>query len=448
MRTRPYQSAPHRHRLRGLTATVLSAALLSLLAALPAAPANAGAPTAAPSTTLPATISALSAGEVEKVLAEVPLSDLGAAQVTEALSKLPGLSTLPSGALSKTVESLMGKGATVGQLLEPTEVLTTLETELHKLLSLPELLALLKGQSLQTLLTGSLGALSASQLLDTLLGSSSEPQQLIGELLAAVNPTKLEGLLGSTLTGEPFSKTTVGSLASGLGVTVKEFSETLGSPLSETTMALTAPLTNGKTLGVLNGLEGIALTLLSPAGHESGKESESTGQGGSGGSSSGGSGGSGGTGGAGGAGATEKESSAPGGNGSGGSTTSGASSGTPGAVTVLLSDPLATPAPAAVQASPKAVGKLEILSHRVRGGLATIVVQVPAAGKISLGARGVRPVHRQASQAERLTLRTALTKAGASSLRKHRNHLQLRLTASFKPTGGPGSSAAVSVTFR
>jgi hypothetical protein len=42
---------------------------------------------------------------------------------------------------------------------------------------------------------------------------------LIGELLAALSPTELEGLLGSTLTGEPFSKTTVGELASSIGTT-------------------------------------------------------------------------------------------------------------------------------------------------------------------------------------------------------------------------------------
>ncbi|HXP98531.1 MAG TPA: hypothetical protein VN845_00530, partial [Solirubrobacteraceae bacterium] len=256
---------------------MLSASLVALLAALPTTPATASPPT--PSTTLTNPVSALPAGEVEKLLAGIPLSGLNATELAEALSKLPGLSTLPAGklkeALSKVVEGLTNKNATVGELLDSTETVPTLETELGSLLSLQELLelpTLLKGKSLTTQLTEALGSLHPSELLDKALSSDGTPEQLLTQLFASLD---LEPLLNTTLTGEPFDKTTVGELASKLGMTPATLDKELDTnttELPETATALTTPLTDGKTLGVLDGLDAVTLGLLNSPEGKSGKE--------------------------------------------------------------------------------------------------------------------------------------------------------------------------------
>jgi uncharacterized membrane protein YgcG len=407
--------------IRRLSAAALTISLIALLAAIPTTSAGARSTSAAPSFTPPAVVSGLPSGEVEKLLSEIPLGSLNVTQLTELLSKLPALGALPAGklneALTTTIESLVGKGATLGQLTNPAEVLPTLETQLNKLLSAPELLSLLKGQSLTTVLTSALGSLTSSQLLGSLLNSTSKPEQLIGQALAALNPEKLQTLLGSTLTGEPFAKTTVGELAGGLGITAGTLASDLGKTteqLPATALALTAPLTNGKTLGVLDGLGGLSLSLLGSSGQEKGSGREGGGSG-----------------------------SANGGQGSG---SSGGSGGSSGGTTLVVNNPLARQTAAASSGS-KAVGKIRILSHRVKGRVATIVVRVPAAGKLALGGSGVRSVRRETAEAERVTLRAVLTRAGVASLRKRHNRLWVKLKASFKQSGGPSSSATVTVNF-
>jgi hypothetical protein len=208
------------------------------------------------------------------------------------------------------------------------------------------------------------------------------------------------------------SQTTVGELAGHLGTTTQALAGSLGKTVEQlpaTAMALTAPLTNGKALGALNGLGGITLSLLN---------------GSKGGGSEGGPGG-------------------PGGSGSQGS----GGSGTSGATTVIVSTPLAqTAGQLAASRSARKVGKLKIINHRVKGRIATIVVQVPAAGKLALRGGGVKTVSRETSRSERITLRAILSRAGVSSLRKH-HRLRVKLTISFRPSSGPSSSATVTVTF-
>jgi uncharacterized membrane protein YgcG len=424
MHTQPHRGSTTGNAVvRRLSAAALCISLIALLAAIPTTSGGARSTSAAPSFTLPASVSGLPSGEVEKLLSEIPLGSLNATQLTELLSKLPALGGIEpvklKEALTTTVESLVGKGATLGQLTNPAEVLPTLETQLNKLLSVPELLSLLKGQGLTTVLTSALGSLTPSQLLGSLLSSASKPEQLIGQVLAAVNPEKLQTLLGTTLTGEPFAKTTVGELAGELGTTTGTLASAVGKTteqLPATALALTAPLTNGKTLGVLNSLGGLSLSLLGSSSQEKGSGREGGGSGSAtGGSGSQGSGGSGGTGG-------------------------------PSGGTTLVVNPLVRQAAAGRTAS-KTAGKIKILSHRVKGRVATIVVQVPAAGKLVLSGRGVRSVRRETAEGERVTLRTVLTRAGVASLRRRHNRLPVKLKASFKQAGGPSSSATVTVNF-
>ena len=133
-----------------------------------------------------------------------------------------------------------------------------------------------------------------------------------------------------------------------------------------------------------------------------------------------------------------------GGGGSGGSGGAGGSS--PGSTLVLLSVPGTAPGTPAAATAAK-VGKIKVLSHKVKRRQATLVVQVPAAGTLSTAGHGVRAVHRQASRAEKVTVHLALTGAGISALRRH-HVMRVPLKVSFAPVSGAKSSASVALQFR
>lgn len=395
---------PAGRRVRLLATLTLCSAVIALLAALPTVPARAS----SPSITTP------SPAEVESVLGQTPLETLNAEQLALALSQLPGLEGLEAGALkealTKAVEELVGKGATLEELLRGGEAASILQEKLAEALGLlaPQLEELLGGDP-QAKLDEALESAGVSELLGKLLGSSPEPQALIAQILAALNPERLEGLLGSLPAGEPFSKLNVEELAQQLETTPQALAEDLGKNLEElpgTTMALTAPLANGATLGVLNGAGGLTLGLIKGAGETLG--------------------GTGGT---------------PGG------TETVAATSNPGSTTVTIQHTTQAPATNAGLVGAKA-GRLKVISHRVRGNRATIVVQVPSAGKLSAGARRLRSIHRETAKAERVTLHPLLDRATASSLRRHHRRLEVALKVSFKQTGGPSSSATVPLLFR
>jgi hypothetical protein len=426
---------PHRYSFttsrhtQGLIAVTLTAALFALLAAIPTGWARAASPT--PSVTTIPVVEALTPTELDEVLATLPVGALNTTELNELLEKLPGIKGLvPSlglgglanlqTALSAAITDQVNKGDTLGQLLEPTGLPAMLGTELGKLLPL---LSTLLGGNPTTKLTEALGAQTPSELVDSLL--SANPSQLLSELATGLTPANLEALLQSLLgtkmqTG--FAPTTVEGAAEALGASTESLTTALDLPA--TTKALTAPLENGKTLSLLGGLGGLSLKLLS------GSESP-----GSGGSGSGGSGGS-----------SSGSGDSSSGEGPSGSNTPPVNAGT---TTVLVSVPPTQTAvqPATASASSAGKGGIKILSHRVRGKVLTLVVQVPAAGKIALGGAGVRSLRHEAAKAGRITLRTTLTRAGTASLRKLHNHLKVTVKASFKQTGGPSSSAKTTIVF-
>ena len=136
---------------------------------------------------------------MQEVLSEAPLKDLNTTQLSALLSQLPGLSTLQAKALqevlTKTIEGLSGKGGTLDQL--------------------------------------ALGSLEPNQVLGELLKQSSEPEKLLEQVLAAMSTDKLDALLGTTLAGEPFTKTTVEGLAGNLGTTSKGLAESLNTTTTQ-----------------------------------------------------------------------------------------------------------------------------------------------------------------------------------------------------------------------
>jgi hypothetical protein len=400
--------------MRRLLAVTITAAAIGALAALPTAPASASSPS----------ITALPPVDVETLLSETPLTALNTQQLSSVLSSLPGFGTVDAAtleeALDKTIQKLSGKGDTLGELLEPSTVVPTLTNSLKEALGpLAPLLETLLGGNPATKLTEALGGTGGSELIAKLLDVTAEPQALIAQILAALSPEKLEALLGSSLSGEAFSKATLAQLASELETTTQSLDEGLGQTLQElpeTAMALTAPLSNGTELSILDGVKGLVLGLL---GQPNGGTEGAGGNGGNG--AGGGNGGQGGSGG------------------------SGAGGGpNPAGTTLIVENPTPQTQSSTAGAASVTPGKLKVLGHHIKGRVITILVQVPSAGKLAMGGKGVRSIRHETAKAERVTLRATLTKAAASSLRK-RHHLKVAVKVSFKATGGPSSTVTVPV---
>jgi hypothetical protein len=435
----------------------LVALVFASLLTVSVAPASASTGAVTPEITVPASVSAVPSGEAEELLSGISLSDLNTAQLTEALSSLPGLSGFPSSklnpALSKAIEGLQGKNATLGKLLEPSEVVPTLETELKKLLSVFELLSLLKGETLASKLTAALGSLTPSELVNTLVSSSASPQTLLAQAFAGLDTQKLEATLGAPLADEPFANVTVGELAGELGMTTEALTEELGTTIGnipQEAAALTAPLTNGKRLAVLGGLSAVTLGLIEPASQEeAGGEKEESHEQKTGGEET----------------PQKKTGGTSGGentNGGGEGNSDGADQGSSGdnsgetpatappadTGAALVSLPLAQAAASQPprQNSSKTPAKIRILSHRLRGKRLTLVLQVPAAGKIAVRGKGVRSMNKRAIKAERFTLHLTLTGVGKTSVSRHHRKQRVKLTASFRAVGGSSSSVALTVT--
>ncbi|HXB66536.1 MAG TPA: hypothetical protein VNV42_16880 [Solirubrobacteraceae bacterium] len=491
------RGAPERLHVRRRALAATSATLIAALVALPTTAALAGADTSLPGgagsaerPALPQLVAPgelLSAGQLEQLLATLPLADLSAAQLAHHLAALEGVSALAGlklGLLSQLgvtglEESLreaieqLGAGAKLGELAGSEGVANllpkleaALESKLGGLGLLETLLGKLPGGGLSGV-EGALGSLSLTQLVGSLLSTAhGEETPLKEELLAKLatlanglfgelgSEGKLESLLGGLQPGK-FTPESVKEVSEQLKTTPKVVSEELGlgkpgEQLEEGTTMLTAPLANGKLVGVapaVNAAKGLVTGVLGNLAEEPGGEGKEEGEEG-GKNPGGGSGeekGSGENKNEGGKGSGSAEGKGGSGSGSGGPGGSG-SGGTGGSTTVVLT----LPANATTQgaASKQASGSVSVVAHRVHGRVATIVLRVPSAGAASISGKGVHGVSKQAAKAERLTLRVPLTTAAAASLRHHhRHHLAVRLTAAFHPSSGSNSSTTVTVVF-
>jgi hypothetical protein len=457
---------------------VLWTASIALLAAMPTASAFASSNTRGggdPLSGIPAPAvrpltapgELLSAGQLQTLLAALPLNDLSAAQLAHYLAGLEDISVLASlhvGLLSTEELGLagleeglrhgieqLGATATIGELANTAELLPDIEAKLNSLLT--SLLGSALGASQQQDLSEALATLNLDQLVGALLASAKEPAQLdgltdlAGKLFEGLGPGGLEGVLGDSTLAGGFAPTTVENVARELSTTPEVLSGELGQTaeqLPATTTLLTAPVTDGKLLAVAPAVKGLALGLLGAvSGEETGNgsgEGSGTGQGeGKGGSGSGeGSGGSGES--KGGSGSGQGGSGAPGTVGSGGNT---------GTLTLVVSLPSAPGAPSAVANSAKsATPKIKLLSAKTKGALATIALQAPASGRLTLHGNGVTSSSRIVARAQRVTMRLRLSKAGVASLRRHRGRLKVKLHLSFITTAGASSSATTTLSFK
>jgi hypothetical protein len=464
--------------IRRLIGAASIASFIALLAAIPT-----GSALATPSTEgtvevlAPISLPTTPTDVLDPVLATVPLKDLNvenlnSKQLSEMLgnllnlkgTQLTGLVTSLTTALSIRPNLTLGELAEGGLLdellgllglsstLTPNEVLSgllssaTTSTQAKEIVEqlLTRLGGTIQGSSaahLQSLLEELLANLNPAGLssLESALGVSSlSTPELITHLLDLFHtgtPAQLAPVVEKLLSGVEVKPSTLGGLATQLGTSVETLATDLGTTADTALPVLTGALTDGKLVEVLDGLGGLDLSLLGATSKEG---SGSSGSGGSGGSSEGGSGGSG---------------SSGSGSGAGGS---GGSSGAPSPTSVVVNLPATTtvaPTTPAAAAIPPAVAtkavaaKIKILSHKVKGHIVTLVLQIPAAGKLVVSGGGVRAFDKQAAKSERLTVRIALSRAGTASLHKRHNRLSVALKASFRPASGSSSSAGVTVHF-
>jgi hypothetical protein len=90
---------------------------------------------------------------------------------------------------------------------------------------------------------------------------------------------------------------------------------------------------------------------------------------------------------------------------------------------------------------------VRILSRRVRGHKLVIKVRTPAAGRLTVKAKGLRARSRRVSKAATVTFKLALTRAGLSAL--HRHHpLRIKVRVSFAPRSRSEGRSAASTTVK
>ncbi|HEY5045170.1 MAG TPA: hypothetical protein VII53_04870 [Solirubrobacteraceae bacterium] len=91
--------------------------------------------------------------------------------------------------------------------------------------------------------------------------------------------------------------------------------------------------------------------------------------------------------------------------------------------------------------------KVKVISAKVRGATASLTVQAPAAGRLTISGSGLKQAGRMLKQAGKTTVDVRLSRAGLASLYSH-HRLKVRLTASFTPSKGSGSSVSTTLMFR
>jgi hypothetical protein len=403
----------------------ISSLLLVVLAVAAAALPSASSAASPATLSQPVTVTPLPASGLKELLSGVPLQALPTADLEQVIAGLPGLSGVPTVKLGEAIGHALGtlgsKGDNVGELLSSGGLVSQLLTQLESGLNLSELLALLKGGSLTSLLSSALGTTTPESLLGGVLERTSSPGEVLSQILGAANQPKLEELIGAPIGGVTFVPSTVSGLAGELGTTVSKLGEEVGTSLSSTTMALSGDLLSGKTLTGLIAPLGLNLSLLSGS---EGSEEGSSGTGGNGGSGGSGSGGSG---------------------GAGGSEHAGS-----GVVAVTVLEPAAPAAtPAATVASKPASSPLHltVVSRKYRRGTVTLVLRVPHAGTVRVTGTGLGAKSLSVSKASQVTVRVKLTKAETSSLKRARgHHKKMTITALLKETGGGQLKARTTLT--
>jgi hypothetical protein len=90
---------------------------------------------------------------------------------------------------------------------------------------------------------------------------------------------------------------------------------------------------------------------------------------------------------------------------------------------------------------------ITVLSHKVKGHTATLVVSVPAAGKLTATGKGLSKATGKATKAGDITVKLTLTKAEAATLSKRKGHkLRTKIALQFAPKTGSKLKTTTTVT--
>jgi hypothetical protein len=449
-----------------------------ICAALAALPAPAAAAVSLP----PGGVTELSSSEGVAVLGDAELGTDIPSSALEApvlvgfflarpgISDLAGLSALGGRegveqALTRAIEQLEDDELPVEELVGPWELATDLEEQLEAAYeeseaaeqpgapeTLEELVEQELGRTPAELIDEGTG-LGLGELLSAWLGEAADPAALTGALFAAVDPTEVEDLAEAELSGEPFTLADVAETAGAVELTPAELAQALGqtpSELPEGARALLAPLSDGRWLGVFVGGKGLSFAAFGPPPAHEEEPGEEPGEEPPGGEENGEE-----AGGKEGGGLEEGEHGGgtppPGEPGTPGGGTSGDSSDggtTPPTGQAPLAT-LASSAPASTTTSPApavsaTLARVKILSSRAKGATLKLVLAVPSAGTLVLRGKGLRTVRHTSTGARRITIELHATSAVAASVRNH-HRVKIKLQASFTPSFGAVSSAAVTV---
>jgi hypothetical protein len=91
--------------------------------------------------------------------------------------------------------------------------------------------------------------------------------------------------------------------------------------------------------------------------------------------------------------------------------------------------------------------EIRVLSHKVKGKTATIVVSVPAAGKLTATGKGVSKGSGKSSKAQNVTVKVSLSKREQAFLaRHHRKQEKVEVKLAFSPKKGAKLSTSVTVS--
>lgn len=392
---------------------------------------------------LQALLASIHLGASTPTVPAVPLETLEAPKLAGLLAgltpidQLSGLpltvlprSTLGAAALEASLQDAIAKavaaGDTLGQVLSAKGLSPYLGESLTTALgtAVEPAVALLLKESVEEVLAEGLATTSVTALTSSLLNEAAHPTALAEALAESLDAATVQTRTGSLPAPAPVQSITLEELAAQLSLTPDSLAEQLGAPtLVGSTPVTLSQLADGHELALLRGAGGLVAGVLSKATEEAGPLEE----------------------------VIESVKEAVGGS-SGGGTPGGTTlvNSTTGGSTSVVVNPPASPAGAGAPLRAAAtLGKLKLISRRVRGTVVTLVLQVPAAGGLRIGASGMRAITRALHGAARVTVRIGLTKARAARLHRRRGRvLKLAVRASFVALGGAKSSVGTRVALR
>jgi hypothetical protein len=408
--TQAFRSLRARFARRSFSASILVVSATMLIGAIPT---GATASTAA--------VTPVSVNVSDGQLSTIDLNALGleSSQLASALVKIPALSAVPGGTLTSILTGLPAN-ATLQDLLTAIKTATGIEVTAGEAIQailgdaatnpavlstlLSDLASLLngtpQGTQLEAVLGNLISGLNPAQLeqLETQLGTVGTPAELASALVGKLAAGELTSALTTALGELGTTTTTTGPLAATAAAATPS---ALAGELGLTEEALTKATGTSTPLGPLRGFLDV---LGTPSGLTLG---------------------------------TVPSTSSNTTNTTGSTTTNSSSTTTASSTPVLTGAGKASTPP----------GKVKIISRKLERHKLVLVVQVPGAGKLTVGAAHAKRRVIKATKTATMTVAVALTNAAIASI-SHKHKLTLQVKVAFKPTSGSASSATTTVHYR